>query len=271
MGQLPPVGREIGRPRGVALRQGGGGTGKALDLDRFDETYLHLVVWDRTQHNIVGRYRLGQTDKILPQQGIDGLYTATLFHFKRRLLEQISPSLELGRSFVHPDYQKSFAPLMLLWTGIGHYLVANPHYRHLFGTVSISADYSSMTKQLLMTFLENNSAIPGAGKLLKPKNPPRRQPPRGWEAQEFSTVVRDVGEVNELVAELESDGKHMPVLLRQYLKLNGKLFGFNIDPDFGNVLDGLMLFDVTEIPRPMLNKYLSKDGAAGYLSHHGVG
>ncbi len=270
MDHLPSVIREIGRLRELAFRQVGEGTGKPLDLDRFDPAYLHLIVWDRANHQIVGAYRLGQTDRILPRDGVEGLYTATLFHFKRKLLEQISPALELGRSFVHPDYQRSFAPLMLLWQGIGHYVVREPRYRHLFGTVSISADYTSMTKQLLMSFLEAHRALPQLAKLAKAKNPPRRRPPRGWEAQEFSTTVRDVGEVNELIADLEADGKHMPVLLRQYLKLNGKLLGFNIDPDFGNVLDGLMLFDITQIPGPILRKYLSKDGAASFLKYHGV-
>ncbi len=269
--QLPSVVREIGRLREITFRQVGEGTGRAIDLDRFDQDYMHLVVWDNAKHNIVGAYRLGPTDRILPAKGIDGLYTSTLFHFNRKLLNQISPALELGRSFVHPEYQRSFLPLMLLWQGIGHYIVLNPQYRHLFGTVSISADYSSMTKQLLMSFLENHhDSLPRLTRLLRPKNPPRRQPPRGWEAQEFSTVVRDVSEVNELIADLETDGKQMPVLLRQYLKLNGKLLGFNIDPDFGNVLDGLMLFDVSEIPRPTLNKYLSKEGAASFLAHHGI-
>jgi len=271
MDRLPNMIREIGRVREVAFRKVGEGTGKPLDLDRFDQTYQHLIVWDRAQHQVVGAYRLGQTDRILPRHGVEGLYTATLFHFKRKLLEQINPALELGRSFVHPDYQRSFAPLMLLWQGIGHYVVREPRYRHLFGTVSISADYTSMTKQLLMSFLEaHNNALPKIAKLAKAKNPPRRRPPRGWEAQEFSTTVRDVGEVNELIADLEADGKHMPVLLRQYLKLNGKLLGFNIDPDFGNVLDGLMLFDITEIPRPILRKYLTKEGAASFLAYHGV-
>jgi len=266
--QLPTVVREIGRLREIAFRKVGEGTGRSFDLDRFDDTYLHLVVWDNAKHSIVGSYRLGPTDEILPRDGVGGLYTATLFHFKRRLLEQLTPALELGRSFVHPDYQRSFAPLMLLWQGIGRYVVLHPRYRHLFGTVSISADYTSMTKQLLMSFLENHhETLPALTRLLKPKNPPRRQPPRGWEAQEFSTVVRDVSEVNELIADLEADGKHMPVLLRQYLKLNGKLLGFNIDPDFGNVLDGLMLFNIAEIPRPTLNKYLGKEGAASFLAY----
>lgn len=268
---FPSVVREIGRLREVTFRLVGEGTGKSIDIDHFDRTYLHVVVWEREKHELVGSYRLGPTDEILPREGTSGLYTATLFKFKRQLLEQISPALELGRSFVNPDYQRSFAPLLLLWQGISAHIVANPRYRYLFGTVSISADYSSMTKTLLMNFLEAHKSLPKMAKLLKAKNPPRQAPPRGWEASEFSTVVRDIGEVNELIADLEADGKHMPVLLRQYVKLNAKLVGFNIDPDFGNVLDGLMLFDLVDMPRPLMNKYFSKEGAASFLAYHGAG
>jgi putative hemolysin len=267
-GQLPTVLREIGRLREVTFRKVGEGTGRATDLDRFDKHYLHLIVWDRDEARVVGAYRLGLTDRILPTFGIDGLYTSTLFRFKRQLLEQISPAIELGRSFIHPDHQRRFSPLMLLWQGIGRFVAKNMRYRHLFGTVSISAEYSSMSKQLLMSFLQNQRSLPQLSGLLKPKNPPRQRPHADWDPAEFSTVVNDVNGVNELLADLEADGKQMPVLLRQYLKLNGNLLGLNIDPEFGNVLDGLMLFDVLDIPRPILNKYMGPDKVPGYLACH---
>jgi len=261
---------EIGRLRELSFRQVGEGTGRSTDIDRFDTYYIHLFVWDRPNAKIVGAYRLGPTDQVLVRFGRKGLYTSTLFHLRRRLLEQMGPALELGRSFVHPDYQKSYAPLMLLWKGIGHYVAARPRYRHLFGCVSISANYTSMSKQLLMSFLRGNEFETDLSRLLKPKNPPRLNPPRGWKARDFSTIVGDLNDVNQMVSELEQDGKTMPVLLRQYLKLNAKLLGFNVDPDFGDVLDGLMLFDLPHLPKAIGERYLGKQGFANLRDHHGI-
>ncbi len=260
--------REIGRLRELSFRAVGEGTGKSIDLDDYDAYYLQLFIWHTQKRQIVGAYRMGQTDVIMTRYGITGLYTSTLFHFKQRLLDQISPALEIGRSFVHPDYQKSYAPLMLLWKGIGAYLAENPKYRYLFGPVSISATYSTMSKQLLIAFLQLNKSLPGMKRLLKARNPNRINPPRGWASRQYSTIVRDLNEVNQLISDLEADGKSMPVLLRQYLKLNGKLLGFNVDPEFDNALDGLMLFDITQLEPPIGAKYIGKESFKKFVEYH---
>ena len=91
---------EIGRLREIAFRAVGEGTGRARDLDVFDQTYRHLFVWDRQRHEIAGAYRLGATDEILAASGTAGLYTRTLFDYGDALLTQLGPALELGRSFV---------------------------------------------------------------------------------------------------------------------------------------------------------------------------
>ena len=245
----PNILTELGRLRELAFRAVKEGSGKPLDLESYDSYYDHLFIWDREKLRIVGAYRLGGTDRILPEHGRSGLYTSSLFRIKRGLLDQIDPAIELGRSFVRLEEQKSFAPLMLLWRGISLYVCRYPRYRYLFGPVSISAAYSSMSKRLLMRFLEIHSSLPQLGKLIKPRNPPRMRGHRSVDPAQFSMVVRDLKEVNELISELEADGKSMPVLVRQYLKLGGQLLGFNIDPEFGDVLDGLMLFDVPAMDR----------------------
>ena len=50
----------------------------------------------------------------------------------------------------------------------------------------------------------------------------------------------------------------MPVLLKKYLEINGKIIGFNIDPKFNNCLDGLMIVDLYNIP-PDFIKGLSRE------------
>ncbi len=170
--QIPTVLQEIGRVRELAFRAVGEGTGKAIDLDRFDQWYLHLIAWHRRDHQVIGAYRMGQTDVILPQYGKAGLYTSTLFHYKSQLLDQISPAIELGRSFVHPDYQKEYTSLMQLWKGIARFVTLHPRYHILFGPVSISNEYNSVTKQLLIAFLQINRYLPSLGKLIRAKHPP---------------------------------------------------------------------------------------------------
>ncbi len=270
-GQMDETLHELGRLREWAFRAVGEGTGQPRDLDRFDEHYDHLLLWNRDALRIAGAYRAGRTDELLQRFGVDGLYTGTLFRYRRRLFDRLGPCLELGRSFVHPDEQRGFQPLQLLWKGIGRYVVREPRYRYLLGPVSISAEYASMSKVLLSRFLELHHRL--RSKNLprpKPRQPVRRALPRHLEKRAFSTVVADVDEVNQLVREIESDGKPMPVLLRQYLKLNAKLLGFNLDPAFGDVLDALVLIDLTEVPTPLLTRYLGKDGRPAFLTHHGL-
>ena len=266
--QCPGLMRELGRLRELTFRDVGEGTGLPLDVDRFDDYYLQLVVWNKDKNDVVGGYRLGPTDEILPQYGKDGLYTNTLFKFRKNLLVQIDPAMELGRSWVALDYQRSYAPLMLLWKGIGAYLCKNPRYRRLFGPVSISAEYSSMSKHLLTAFLTLHKFLPDLGKLVSPRNPMKQKEVREFDRRAFSTVAGSLEEANELIKELEADGKPIPILLKQYLKLNGQLMGFNVDPDFGNVLDGLILIDVPSIDPRVMKKYLGKETGEAYLQYH---
>ncbi len=266
--QLPNTLREIGRLREATFRLVGEGTGREIDLDRFDEHYLHLFVWHADASRVIGAYRMGQTDLLLARFGPAGLYTSTLFRFQPRLLQQIDPALELGRSFVIPEYQRDYASLSLLWKGIGRFVVRQPRYRMLFGAVSISDEFHSMTKQLLMAFLRAHSFDDALAALVRPRTPPRLQRFSDSNESRLAALVSDVADVEELVREIESNRRSVPVLLRQYLKLNAKLLGFNIDPNFGDVVDGLVLIDLAKVERPILNRYLGVDGAASFLSLH---
>ena len=269
--QLPHVLREIGRLRELSFRPVGEGTGRSIDLDRYDGYYIHLFVWHAGQRRIVGAYRLGPSEEILPAFGKEGLYSSTLFHYQDRLLSQIRPVLELGRSFVHPDFQKTYAPVMLLWKGIGLFVARHPQYSRLFGPVSISNAFTSMTRQLLMAFLKVNKYEVDLGRLIQPKNPPRLRPFTDYDYPRLAaTVVRDIDQVNELVREIEADHKALPVLLRQYLKLDAMLLAFNVDPDFGDVLDGLMLVDLTRVDHDMLVRYMGRERAEAFLTFHGI-
>jgi putative hemolysin len=263
--QIPVTLREIGRLRAVTYRAVGEGSDGALDLDRFDDRYLHLFSWDRDQRRIVGAYRIGQTDRIVADDGVGGLYTRTLFRYDERFIERMgAPALELGRSFVRAEYQKNYNALLLLWKGIGRFIARRPHYRLLFGPVSISARYSDASHQLLMAFLRQNHFAAEFAELVEALHAPRTR------SAPAAPVARSIDDMNGLVQRAEADGKGMPVLLRQYLKLNARLIGFNVDSAFGEVLDALMLVDLTTVDLSTLNRYLGRVDAERFLAHHDV-
>jgi hypothetical protein len=267
--EIPALLDEMGRLREITFRAAGEGTGRTRDLDAFDQYYRHLFVWHRGARALVGAYRLGLTDEILSERGPDGLYTHTLFRYDRRLLDRLSPAIELGRSFVRAEYQKDYAPLLLLWKGIGAFVVAHPRYRRLFGPVTISPDYSSLSRHLLMAFLEANRRLPDLARLVAPRNPPPTARRRD-EGVVAGRMAVDLDEADALITDIEADGRGLPVLLRQYLKLNARLLGWNVDSRFGRALDGLMLVDLVDVPRPVLTRYLGKAGAASFLASHGA-
>ena len=175
--QIPSALREIGRLREETYRAVGEGTGGTLDLDAFDDRYLHLFSWDRSRRQIVGAYRIGRTDQITARHGVNGLYTRTLFRYDQRLIARLSPALELGRSFVRTEYQKNYNALLLLWKGIGRFIVRHPEYRVLFGTVSISARYADSSHDLLKAFLLQNHLDRDLAELVEAVNPHRPHGP----------------------------------------------------------------------------------------------
>jgi putative hemolysin len=252
---IPNVLQEIGRLREITFRGVGEGTGKAADLDRFDAEYLHLFLWNVARTEIVGAYRLAATD------AVQSLYTASLFRFDERFLDRIGPALELGRSFIRIEYQRTFAPLLALWKGIGVWVARHPEYRVLFGPVSISNQYQRVSQELIVAFLERRASLREWMELVSSRMPFR--PAR----VSFPRTELDVQDLSDAVADLEPGGAGVPVLLRQYLKLGGKLLGFNVDPEFSNALDGLILVDLTKTEPRLLERYLGKGPAEKFLKY----
>ncbi|RAS64375.1 putative hemolysin [Vibrio diazotrophicus] len=260
---IPSLMHEIGRLREKNFRQVGEGTGMALDVDDFDREYLHLFIWDRERDEMVGAYRLGLVDKIVAAQGVQGLYSSTLFNYDPRFLENMGNAIELGRSVIDEYYQKSMAPLLLLWKGIGAFIHRNPQYTHLFGPVSISNDYSEQARRLLadtmtLHFYDNEQA-----NFVAASNPlPMIQ--AQWNAS-LLTSLADLQLLSRVIARID-EGKGIPVLLRQYLGLNGKLVSFNVDPAFNDALDGLIVVDLHDVPIKTLGRYMGLKEAEEYLN-----
>lgn len=266
--QIPHILVEIGRLRELSFRQAGEGTNKSIDIDNFDRYYVHLFIWNEETDEIIGAYRVGQTDKILAEHGREGLYTNTLFHSEPDFFQKLGPALELGRSFVRPEYQKNYAPLLLLWKGIGAYLLRNPQYRVLFGPVSISSNYSYLTRRLLATTLLKPRSVNELAQLVRPRRPAARQCIRVHGCKNLAPGLHflDFKEVCSAVSDIEIGQKDVPVLLRHYWNLGGQLLGFNIDKSFNGVMDGLIVVDLLKTQHKILRRYMGEKGAKNFLA-----
>lgn len=262
---IPSLLHEIGRLRETNFRRAGEGTGLALDLDQFDHDYRHLFVWDRENQCLVGAYRLGLVDDILSAKGTEGLYSRTLFHYDMPFIASMGKSIEMGRSVIDLPYQKSMTALLLLWKGIATFVSHHPEYTHLFGPVSISNDYSEQTRQLLAECMTLHYCDAAKAEHVSPSNPLPTSD-NNWNTS-MLTALGDIQLLSRVVARIDP-GKGIPVLLRQYLALNGKLISFNVDPDFNNALDGLIVVDLRQVDSKTLARYMGLEQAEHYLNYH---
>lgn len=262
--------REVARAREMTFRTVGEGTGRDLDQDRFDLYYLQLICWDKRERTITGAYRLGQADDIIREHGVKGLYSNSLFHFKKKIVREFAErTLELGRSFVRPEYQKGVT-LGILWRGIAAYLVENPWYRHLMGPVSISGDFNERSRQLISEYLMKQFMDPRAREVV-PRTPPRIHT---WlKHDEIDFLVGHLNSLDQLqqavrVAE-DNDLVKLPPLIKIYLELNVRFLAFNWDQDF-NALDGLISTDLTKLPALTHQKFMGEEPAQSYRAANGL-
>jgi putative hemolysin len=257
---------EIGRVREISFRDSGEGTGQELDLDRFDPAYTHLILWDRGGQMVAGGYRLAWTSDILPCQGVSGLYTNTLFRFNQRFFQRLGPAVELGRSFIRPEYQREFQPLLLLWQAIGRCVSARPEAPVLFGAVSVSAAYSEASRALIAAFLSRKRFDHELAGLARPRRPFRARLIREGDLRPLLASAGDVDDLNGAIRDIEENQGGVPVLIRQYLKLGGRIAGWSVDQKFSGVLDGLVVVDLRQTDRRVLEKYMGSEQARGFLN-----
>jgi len=264
--EMGPILTQIGIIRERSFRAVGEGTNKSIDIDDFDQHYLHLFIWDNDKNAIVGAYRLGLVDQILADKGIRGLYSRTLFEFDESFINNQKTAIEMGRSVIDIPYQKSLTPLLMLWKGIATYISRNPHYQTLFGPVSISGEYKALTHQLIIQCLTTHYYDQQSAKLVKAINPVKVSKKSFWSLS-LLTGLADLQLLSNLVSRLEN-GRSLPVLIRQYLTFNGRFVCFNIDPDFNQAIDGLIIVDLTKVSQNTLGKYMGQADAEKYLDRY---
>lgn len=252
-GDIPHLLREIGRLREITFREIGEGTNRAIDIDEFDLYFHHLFIWSKSEKRIVGAYRIGKGNDLYNKFGVKGFYISTLFDIHRKLHPMLKQSVELGRSFIIKEYQQKVYILLLLWRGILTFIKQNPEYRYLIGPVSISNNFLKISKTLLVHYIRQNYYDHEMARYVSAK-------------KEFKVRLANIDAeillqreksifmktIDDIISELEPEGFKTPVLLKKYLKQNGKIIGFNIDPKFNNALDGFIVMDIKDAPEETL-------------------
>ena len=249
---------EIGRLREITFRAVGEGTGRRKDTDHFDQYYRHLILWDDNDLEIVGAYRLGEIWK-WPQRDSALLYSSSLFDYSDTATKLFEGGLELGRSFVQPQYWGKLS-LDYLWQGIGAYLARHTDVKYLFGPVSLSQNLPKKARDLLVSHY--GSHYPDPENLASAKKP----------------YVVDVGPTVSMTgpqdtenaaaafvnmrAQLDFLGVKIPTLYKQYAEVcspGGTRFCcFNIDENFGYCVDGLVVVDLDHLKPKKRERYITR-------------
>jgi len=272
--KVPKVVGELGRLRELTFRTVGEGTGKALDIDEFDEYYHHLIAYDKDKQLTMGAYRLGFLKDILSEKGLAGMYSAQLFNFSSKLVGLMNKTIELGRSFVLPEYQRRPIAFHYLLKGIAKVMVnikreADFRYEYLMGPVSISDAYSTNSKIAMMRFLIKYHKHPE--NLATPKIPPQLTSSiseADWDLLFKAHDIQgpdDFKGLDSLIADLEGKDIQAPPLLRIYATVGAKYLAFNYDPLF-NCYDGFIVVHVPSMGREAQEKFFEAEDLDFYLN-----
>ena len=225
--KIPNILKEIGRLREITFREIGEGTNKSIDLDAYDIYYSY---------------------------GKKGFYTAEIFKVDDGFAPILKKSLELGRSWIRKEYQQKPLPLFLLWKGILKFIADNSeHVKYLIGPVSISNSFSKISKTLMVDYILKNHYDENLAQYIKPRKKFKFE----LDKDDMALLVdsrESLKDLDQLISDIEQSNMKIPVLLRQYLGLNGKIICFNIDPKFSNSLDGFLIVDMENIPLDKIEK-----------------
>jgi putative hemolysin len=264
---IPNMLNEIGRLREITFREVGEGTNQSIDIDEYDLYYNQMFIWDNDEDKLVGAYRIGLGKDILAQYGKRGFYLHSLFQIDDEFIPVLNESLELGRSFVVNEYQRKPLPLFMLWKGILYFLLKNPQYRYLIGPVSISNNYSKISKELIIKFIMANHLDWKMAMKIKPRNSYKFRSVNLDLNILMTNMEHDIERLDKTIGDLDELNSGLPVLLKKYIKLNAKIIGFNVDPNFNNCLDGFIVLDVFNVPKNTIES-LSKEVNDGSVLEH---
>jgi len=256
---VPNILNEIGRLREITFRAVGEGTNNSVDLDKFDDHYHHLFLWDNEAEKIAGAYRMGMGNEIFANHGIDGFYLQDLFRFEPELYKMMSQSIEMGRAFIIKEYQLKPMPLFLLWKGIVHCTLRFPEHKYLIGGVTISDKFSNFSKSLMIEFMKSNYYDPYVAQYVRPKKEFKVKLEDADKDLVFDESEADLNKFDKIIDELEPENLRLPVLIKKYIKQNARVVAFNVDPLFNDAVDGLMYIKIADLPestvKPVMEEF----------------
>jgi len=271
----PLLMKEIGRIRELTFRHAGGGTGKALDLDEYDLNPDHpqkqLIIWDPDNREIIGGYRYIFPEHREKNFTVDRFASSSYFTFSRKFIRKYLPhTMELGRSFVRPEYQstamgrKSLFALDNLWDGLGALFVDHRHVRYLFGKVTMYSHYNVQARNMLLWFMLKY--FPDPDKLAVPDDQVvidvhSEEMERIFVGKSFRDNLKILGQ------EVRRLGENIPPLINAYMNLSPtmKCFGTFINHHFGNVEETGIMITIRDIYIEKINRHM-----ASYREDFGV-
>lgn len=257
--RIPNILHEIGRLREITFREVGEGTNESLDLDKFDNYYHHMFLWDDEAQVIAGAYRMGLGSHIYPKYGINGFYLQELFRFEPELFDMMSKSIEMGRAFIIKEYQQKPMPLFILWKGIVHTTLRYPEHHYLIGGVSISNQFSDFSKSLMIEFMKSHFYDPYVAQYVRPKKEYKVKLKDADKDFVFNETEADLNKFDKIIDEVEPGNLRLPVLIKKYIKQNARVVAFNVDPLFNNAVDGLMYIRIADLPestvKPVMEEF----------------
>lgn len=263
----PNVMREIGRLREITFRDAGGGTGKSVDIDEYDtceSPYQQLIVWEPNELEIIGGYRFIHCNKALKdEKGIPFIATRELFNFSEKFINEYLPyTIELGRSFVQPEYQptvnsrKGMFSLDNLWDGLGALIIDYPDVKYFFGKVTMYPHFNHQARDIVMYFLLKY--FPDKDNLVRPITP-----------LEIKTDIRELeklfnggnysADYKLLLQTLRNLNENIPPLVNAYMNLTStmRVFGTAINHNFGDVQETGILVTIGDIYESKKERHLS--------------
>lgn len=252
----PNTVQEIGRLREVTFRASGGGTGLTVDLDEYDTgdfAYEQLIVWSPEDQEIVGGYRFAFCSKALDELGKIHLSTAHYFDFSSQFVDEYLPfTIELGRSWVQPNFQPTVNPrkglfaLDNIWDGLGVLVKEHPEIRYFFGKVTMYPNYDTQSRDYLLHFMHR--FFPDREQLMAPKHPLQQNfDPTFIDEQLKGLDFKDAFRV--LNGLIRDKGEFIPPLVNIYMNLSPtmKTFGTAVNPEFGGVEETGILVTIDDI------------------------
>ncbi|PIE50367.1 MAG: glycerol acyltransferase [Flavobacteriales bacterium] len=254
---MPNIIREIGRQRELTFREVGEGTNLPFDLDKYDQHYHHLFLWDNQKQKLAGAYRMALGSKVMVNHGIEGFYTSSLFEFDQELQPFFRKVIEMGRAYISAEYQQKPHPLFLLWRGIVHVCLRNPEHKFLMGGVSISNKFSDFSKSLIIDFMRSHYYDSPVAQFVHPKNEFKVNIDNRERDIFMSELNADLNKLDKIIDDLEPELR-LPVLIKKYLKQNAKMIAFNVDPNFNDAVDGLMYIRISDLPESTIKPVLEE-------------